>query len=88
MAWSESYHCDVCGKAKTESSLDWWLIWVETLVPEGRSVSGSKAPQPLMKITPWETFLSHSAGMRHICGARCAQTLLNRWMLGEDNAIS
>jgi thiamine monophosphate synthase len=79
MAWAESYHCDVCGKEKNEESVDWWLVWVERFTP-----NGSEVVQPLMKITPWDAFLSHAAEMRHICGARCAQTLLNRWMLNED----
>ncbi len=36
--------------------------------------------QPVLKITHWNTFLSHDATAKHLCGARCAQTLLDRWM--------
>jgi hypothetical protein len=43
-----------------------------------------KAPeQPMLKLTPWNVLLSHAAKVRHLCGARCAQTLMDRWMRGE-----
>ncbi|MBW4027205.1 hypothetical protein [Acidipila rosea] len=74
MAWTETYHCDVCGKAKNEST-DWWLAWGEEFAP----VPGAE-PQPLLKLTPWNLLLSHDAQVKHICGARCAQTLMDRWM--------
>jgi hypothetical protein len=31
-------------------------------------------------MTGWNQVLSHSAEVRHLCGARCAQTLMDRWM--------
>ncbi len=75
MAWTESYHCDVCGRAKQEDQNDWWLAWTETISP-----SPSEPEQPVMRITPWSLLLSHSPESRHLCGARCAQTELDRWM--------
>jgi hypothetical protein len=77
MAFTETYHCDVCGKARGESE-DWWLAWSElgAPVPEAEE-------QPVLKLTPWNILLSHSAQVKHLCGARCAQTLMDRWMRGE-----
>jgi hypothetical protein len=31
-------------------------------------------------MTNWNAFLSHDAAAKHLCGARCAQTLMDRWM--------
>ncbi len=75
MAWTETYHCDVCGKAKSEGAEDWWLAWKETMSP----IPGAPQ-QPLLRMTNWNAFLSHDAAAKHLCGARCAQTLLDRWM--------
>lgn len=75
MAWTEAFHCDVCGKEKNEQSTDWWLAWTETLSP-----AEGEPEQTAMKLTPWNSFLSHSAEMQHLCGARCLHTLLDRWM--------
>jgi hypothetical protein len=91
MAWTESYHCDVCGTAKNEDQDDWWLAWTERVSP-----TPNEAEQPVMRITPWSPLLSHSSDVRHLCGARCAQTALDRWMTpiheslraGEDAATS
>ena len=74
MAWTETYSCDVCGKEKSEESDDWWLASESTMSPT------PEAEQPVLKITHWNTFLSHDATAKHLCGARCAQTLLDRWM--------
>jgi hypothetical protein len=75
MAWTENYHCDVCGRAKFENQHDWWLAFPETISPT------LNAPeQPVFRLTPWNEFLSHSSDVRHYCGARCAQTELGRWM--------
>jgi hypothetical protein len=77
MAYTETYHCDVCGNPRGEAE-DWWLALTEpaALIP--------KAPeQPMLKLTPWNIMLSHAATVRHLCGARCAQTLMDRWMRGE-----
>jgi len=79
MAWSEAFHCDVCGKEKSEESADWWLAWAETLSPSAR-----EPEQPVMKVTPWNGFLAHSAEMRHLCGARCVHTTMDRWMMRRD----
>jgi len=75
MAWIESYHCDVCGRAKNEDQNDWWLAWTETISP-----TPDEAEQPVMRFTPWNLLLSHGSEVRHLCGARCAQTELDRWM--------
>ena len=75
MAWTESYHCDVCGRAKNEDHHDWWLAWTETVSP-----AHNEPEQTMMRITPWSVLLSHSAGVIHLCGSRCAQTELDRWM--------
>jgi hypothetical protein len=74
MAWTETYHCDVCGRAKNEDQNDWWLGWTETISPTPES------EQPVMRFTPWSQLLSHSPEVCHFCGARCAQTGLDRWM--------
>lgn len=78
MAFTETYHCDVCGKARGEAE-DWWLAWSES----GAPVPGTEE-QPVLKLTPWHILLSHSAEVKHLCGARCAQTLMDRWMRGEE----
>ena len=78
MAFTETYHCDVCSKPRGDAE-DWWLAWTEQAAP----LIGA-TEQPLLKLTPWNILLSHAAGVRHLCGARCAQTLLDRWMRGEE----
>jgi hypothetical protein len=77
MAYTETYHCDVCGKPRGESE-DWWLALTEpaSLIPNAPE-------QPMLRLTPWNIILSHAAAVRHLCGARCAQTLMDRWMRGE-----
>ncbi len=75
MAWVETYHCDVCGKAKTEEATDWWLTWYETTCP-----TETEKCQPVFKISPWSVLLSHTKEVKHLCGGRCAQTLMDRWM--------
>lgn len=79
MAWAETFHCDVCNKAKSEESADWWLAWTETLSP-----ADGEPEQAVMKVTPWNNFLSHSAEVRHLCGARCVHTITDRWMMKRD----
>jgi hypothetical protein len=78
MAWTETFHCDVCNKEKSEESSDWWLAWTETVAampgePELRAV----------KLTPWNNFSAHSSEMKHLCGARCVHTMLDRWMAAK-----
>lgn len=75
MAWIESYHCDVCGRAKNEDQNDWWLAWTETISP-----TPDEPQQPVMRFTPWNLLLSHGNEVVHLCGARCSQTALDRWM--------
>jgi hypothetical protein len=75
MSWTETFHCDVCSKAKTEDSGDWWLAWLGTTAGEPGAQN-----EPMLKMTGWNQILSHAAEVRHLCGARCAQTLLDRWM--------
>lgn len=75
MAWTETYHCDVCGKDKNEEAEDWWLAWFERL-----SATPNEPDQPALKLSPWNAFLSHDSQAKHLCGARCAQTLMDRWM--------
>lgn len=74
MAWTETFFCNVCRKEKTEEAADWWLAWEETLSPS------PDVQQPMLKVTHWNGFLAHDATAKHLCGARCAQTLLDRWM--------
>lgn len=75
MAWTETFHCNVCGKEKNEKSEDWWLAWMEMLSP-----AEHETEQASLRVTPWNAFLAHSADMRHLCGARCVHTILDRWM--------
>ena len=79
MAFTESFHCDVCNKAKNEDSEDWWLAWTETAA----SPVAGEGEQPVMKLTPWNNFLAHSAEVRHLCCASCVHTLMGRWMLAK-----
>lgn len=74
MAFHESFHCDICGKEKGESE-DWWLAWVDCY-----RAHDTAPDQPLLKVTRWERLLSHSAEVKHLCGASCAGTLMDRWM--------
>ncbi len=78
MSWTETYHCDVCGKVKSERGGDWWLAWMGTTAGEPGSTG-----EPMLKMTGWNQALSHASEVRHLCGARCAQTLLDRWMSRE-----
>lgn len=75
MAWTETYHCDVCNKAKKETEYDWWLAWTEDITP-----TESMPAQPVLKLTPWNFLLAHGSGVKHLCGARCAQTQMDRFM--------
>jgi hypothetical protein len=77
MAFTETYHCDVCAKARGDAE-DWWLA-----LTEPASLFPGAPEQPMLKLTPWNILLSHAANVRHLCGARCAQTLMDRWMRGE-----
>jgi hypothetical protein len=77
MAWTESYHCDVYNSPRGDAE-DWWLAWTDhTTPPDGPE-------QEALRITRWSHSLSHSADVKHLCGARCAQTFMDRWMQSED----
>jgi len=75
MAFTETFRCEICGKVKNEGSEDWWLSWAEHFSP-----IPDATPLPLLRFTPWDVLLSHQAEVRHLCGARCAHTLMDRWM--------
>ena len=74
MAYSESYQCDVCGNKKGVDG-DWWLAWIGCFTGDDPSHD-----QPLIQLTRWHVKQAHAAGVKHLCGARCAGTLMDRWM--------
>lgn len=76
MAFTETFRCDICGKPKSEESEHWWLVWTEisSLVP-------NEPEQAVVHLTRWGNFLAHSSDVRHLCGASCVQTWMNRWIL-------
>lgn len=76
MAWIERFTCDICGKQMGEK--DRWWIAVSECAPSGDSGIG----QPLLKLQPWDNLIAHSSGSKHLCGAGCAHTFLDRWMAG------
>jgi hypothetical protein len=80
MGYTETFHCDVCGKAKSEESEDWWLAWTEHV-----SAMPDSQQMPQLRIIPWDLLLSHESLVRHLCGARCAQTLMDRWMTSSGD---
>lgn len=73
MAYTESYTCDICGTKKGEAG-QWFLSWLDCLP------SGSNNTQPVIKLTRWNIDQAHSEGVQHLCGARCAGTMMDRWM--------
>lgn len=77
MARSESFQCDVCGSQKNHNDL-WWLAWTDCF--EGISPGDD---QPLIKLTRWQQRQAHEEGVKHLCGARCAGTLIDRWMTAQ-----
>ncbi len=74
MSRSDSYHCDVCGKLKSDSEI-WWMGWVDCFSGETPGED-----QPLFKLTRWNTQQAHSEGVKHLCGARCSETMIDRWI--------
>jgi hypothetical protein len=74
MAFTETFRCDVCGKEMSEES-DWWLAWTEQVSP-----LPDAEPMSQLRFLHWDVLLSHQAEVRHLCGSRCAQTLMDRWM--------
>jgi hypothetical protein len=81
MAWTESFHCDVCNKEKSEEAEDWWLAWTESLTPPA-----GDPEQRMVRVAPWNSFLAHASDVRHLCGARCVHTLMDRWMTAKPAA--
>jgi hypothetical protein len=74
MSYSESYTCDVCGNKKAEGE-HWWLGWVDCFQGENPDEN-----QPLLQLTRWQRTQAHADGVKHLCGARCAGTMMDRWM--------
>lgn len=74
MAWTETFSCNICGKAKSEEATDWWLAWEEKTSPT------PETEEPIFKLTHWNSFLAHDGNVKHLCGGRCVQTQLDRWM--------
>jgi hypothetical protein len=73
MAYSESYTCDICGAKKGDAG-NWFLSWLDCL-PAGSTGD----TQPVIKVTRWQKDHAHSEGVQHLCGARCVNTLMDRW---------
>jgi hypothetical protein len=78
MSLSENYVCDVCGAKKFENDR-WWLSWLDCL-PVENGTPNSTDTQPLLKLTTWQYAQAHIPGVKHLCGARCAGTMMDRWM--------
>ena len=70
MAYTESYTCDVCGTKKGDAG-QWFLSWLDCLP------SGVNSTQPVIKLTRWNGDHAHSEGVQHLCGARCAGTMMD-----------
>lgn len=86
MAWIDRFKCDICGKQRAGVEEKWWIATNEC-APALDSSSG----QPTLKLTPWENGLAHSAESKHLCGAACTHTYLDRWMAdfhaGTDTCV-
>jgi hypothetical protein len=81
MAWIERFTCDICGKQQASAEEKWWIATNECAPPLD-SKPDSKSGQPTLKLNPWDNALAHSADSKHLCGAGCAHTYLDRWMAG------
>jgi hypothetical protein len=79
MAWTETFHCDVCNKQRKEDSEDWWLVWDDSV-----SSATSERQVPAIKIMRWDLLMSHSTEAQHLCGASCLHTILDRWLAQRD----
>ena len=77
MSLMESYTCDVCGAKKAEHE-QWWLMRAEC-----SSGNGSAGDRQVLKLTSWSADKAHTPEAQHICGARCAGTLMDRWMTDQ-----
>ena len=71
--------CDVCSKEQSQQAADWWLSWTEKF-----SAADGEPEQRVVKVTPWNPFLAHSAGILHLCGARCVHTIMDRKMMERE----
>lgn len=76
MAWTERFTCDICGKQMGEDE-KWWIA-----LNECAPSLDLKSNQPLLKLLPWDNLVAHSSESKHLCGAGCAHTFLDRWMAG------
>jgi hypothetical protein len=77
MAWIERFTCDICGKQQMSVDEKWWIAMNECATP-----LNTAAGQPTLKLMPWDNALAHSAESKHLCGAGCAHTFMDRWMAG------
>ena len=82
MSRSESYHCDVCGKLKSDTEI-WWMAWIDCFRPPVLTPTEVIEDQPLFKLTRWQASHAHSEGVKHLCGARCSETLIDRWITSQ-----
>ena len=65
MAYTETYHCDVCGKAKNEESEDWWLAWADQIISRaGRACAAAAEADTLEPAA-----VSFRAGEAHLRSA-------------------
>lgn len=76
MAWVERFTCDICGKLMGDAE-SWWVA-----MSECAATNNGNARQPMLKLTQWDNLLGHQAGSKHLCGAGCTHTFLDRWMAG------
>ena len=82
MSRSESYHCDVCGKLKADTEI-WWMAWIDCFRAPVTSPADPTEDQPLFKLTRWQSSQAHSDGVKHLCGARCSETMIDRWITNQ-----
>jgi hypothetical protein len=82
MSRSESYHCDICGKLKNDSEI-WWMSWIDCFRPDGFQGNAAAEDQPLLKLTRWQPSQAHADGVKHLCGARCSETMIDRWIASQ-----
>jgi hypothetical protein len=81
MAWIERFTCDICGKLMGASE-SWWVA-----INDCASTTEKTPTQPVLKLMPWDNVMGHSAGTKHLCGAACAHTYLDRWMAERNSGI-
>lgn len=81
MSRSESYHCDICGKLKNDTEI-WWMAWIDCFRSSNPHDSSGDG-QPLINLTRWQTSQAHTEGVKHLCGARCSETLIDRWITDQ-----